>query len=163
MSIRFNGISSLCYDRRIGLIGHDGKTKWDFDYGSNNVNVRFTDDYVEFILRDNSRAFNYRRINFSDCDLRIMNADCRLADTVNGKDGLIIRTYSMDTGIKADHDMRMDVVDRRNMDKDLRGRDPLLSLVNEADETVAYTNDDIEDRKLLSFVGIRLKDDGSNE
>lgn len=163
MSIRFNGIRSLCYDRHVGLIGHNGNTKLDFDHGSNNGNVRFTDDYVELIWGGNSRAFNYRRINFSDCDLRIMNADCRLADTANGKDGIIIRTYSMDTGAETDHDMRMDVVDRRSMDKDLRGRDPLLSLVNGAGETVAYTDDDIEDRKLLSFVGIRLKDDGSNE
>lgn len=162
-SIRFNGIRSLCYDRRVGLSVHNENTNFDFDNGSNNGNVRFTDDYVELIWGGNSRAFNCRRINFSDCDLRIMTADCQLADTANGKDGLIIRTYSMDTGAETDHDMRMDVVDRRNMDKDLRGRDPLLSLVNGAGETVAYTNDDIEDRKLLAFVGIRLKDDGFNE
>lgn len=163
---------SLCYDRHVRLTTNDGKICLDFPYGSycsNNGWSRFTDEYVEVIYytdtKDEScgRSFLFRRINLSDCCLKILEANCRLVDTTPGKDGIIIRTYSMDTGIKANHDMKMDVVDRRSMDKDLRGLDPLLSLVNGAGETVAYTNDDIEDRKLLSFVGIRLKDDETNE
>ena len=172
MSVNITNARSLCYNRRVRLTTNDGKIVLDFPYGSycnNNNWSRFTDEYVEVVIYTNtkdeggSRSFLFRRINLSDCGLKILEANCRLADTTPGKDGIIIRTYSMDTGIEASHDMRMDVVDRRGMDKDLRGRDPLLSLVNGAGETVAYTNDDIEDRKLLAFVGINLKDDESNE
>lgn len=161
---------SLCYDRHVRLTTNDGKIVLDMQYGSYpyppDCGTRFADEYIEVIYHDHEdadRDFRFRRFNLSDCCLKILEANCRLVDTEPGKDGIIIRTYSMDTGIKANHDMKMDVVDRRSMDKDLRGRDPLLSLVNGAGETVAYTNDDIEDKKLLDFVGIRLKDDGSNE
>lgn len=169
-NIEVTNARSLCYDRHVKLTTNDGKFVLDMPHGSYpylpNSGTRFTDEYVEVIYYDREDAahdFRFRRFNLSDCCLKILEADCRLVDTEPGKDGIIIRTYSMDTGIKADHDMRMDVVDRRNMDKKLRNHDPLLSLVNGADETVAYTDEDIGDKELLAFVGISLKDDESNE
>jgi len=169
-NIGFTNARSLCYDRYVKLMTKDGKNVLDMPHGSYpylpNSGTRFTDEYVEVIYYDREDAahdFRFRRFNLSDCCLKILEADCRLVDTASDENGIIIRTYSMDTGIKADHDMRMDVVDRRNMDRDLRGRDPLLSLVNGAGETVAYTDEDIGDKELLDFVGINLKDDESNE
>ena len=161
---------SLCYDRHVKLIVNDGKFVLDMSGGSYpytfNGTTRFTDEYVEVAYHsyeDDGQPFLFRRFNLSDCCLKILEANCRLVDTASGEDGIIIRTYSMDTGIKTNHDMRMDVVDRRNMDKKLRNHDPLLSLVNGADETVAYTDEDIGDKELLDFVGIRLEDDETNE
>lgn len=169
-NIGITNARSLCYDRRVNLTTNDGKFVLDIPDGSYpysfNGTIKFTDEYVEVAYHsyeDDGHPFLFRRFNLSDCCLKILEANCRLADTTSGKDGIIIRTYSMDTGIKASHDMRMDVVDRRSMDEDLRGRDPLLSLVNGAGETVAYTDEDIGDKELLAFVGINLKDDESNE
>jgi len=161
---------SLCYDRHVELTINDGKNVLDMPCGSYpypyDGTTMFTDEYVEVTYHeheDAGRTFHFKRVNLSDCFIKILEANCRLVDTAPGKDGIIIRTYSMDTGIKANHDMRMDVIDRRNMDEDLRGLDPLLSLVNGAGETVAYTDEDIGDKELLDFVGIRLEDDGSNK
>ena len=169
-NIGFTNARSLCYDRHVKLMTNDGKFFLEFPEGSYpyspNSGTRFTDEYVEVIYYDHEDAahdFRFRRFNLSDCCLKILEADCRLVDTASDENGIIIRTYSMDTGIKANHDMRMDVVDRRNMDEDLRGRDPLLSLVNGAGDTVAYTDEDIGDKELLKFVGIILQDDESNE
>ena len=165
-NIEVTNARSLCYDRHVKLTTNDGKFVLDMPGGSYpypfNGTTMFTDEYVEVAYHEGG-VFLFRRFNLSDCCLKILEANCRLVDTASGEDGIIIRTYSMDTGIKAIHDMRMDVVDRRNMDKKLRNHDPLLSLVNGADETVAYTDEDIGDKKLLAFVGISLKDDGSNE
>lgn len=169
-NIGITNVRSLCYERRVKLTTNDGKFFLEFPEGSYpypfNGTTRFTDEYVEVAYHsyeDDGQPFLFRRFNLSDCCLKILEADCRLVDTASDENGIIIRTYSMDTGIKANHDMRMDVVDSRNMDKDLRGRDPLLSLVNGAGDTVAYTDEDIEDKELLAFVGINLKDDESNE
>jgi len=169
-NIGITNARSLCYDRHVKLMGNDGKFWLDMPHGSYpyapNGGARFTDEYVEIAFHsvaDTNHPFLFKRISLSDCYLKILEANCRLVDTTSGEEGIIIRTYSMDTGIEASHDMRMDVVDRRSMNKDLKNHDPLLSLVNGAGETVAYTDEDIEDKELLDFVGIRLEDDGANE
>ena len=168
-NIGITNARSLCYDRHVKLMTNDGKFDLYLPYGSYDPQggTRFTDEYIEITYHnsheDDGSTLRFRRINLSDCYLKILEANCRFVGTTSSDDGIIVRTYSMDTGIKDGYDMRMDVIDRRNMDKDLRGRDPLLSLVNGDGETVAYTDEDIRDKELLKFVGIILQDDGSNE
>lgn len=163
-NIGITNARSLCYDRHVKLTTNDEKFVLDLPYGSYNPKggTRFTDEYIEIayhnIIEDDGSTLRFRRINLSDCYLKILEANCRFVGATSSDDGIIIRTYSMDTGIKDGYDMRMNVVDRRSMDKDLRGRDPLLSLVNGAGETVAYTDEDIRDKELLAFVGIILQD-----